>query len=420
MLEPRAAKTRIIAQWNWVFTHDPKLHKAYSVNTHSDDDNPNVSVHGACTHNMSVLVLYVIHYSMSFVCRIPVAAGHPALQPAVRMPPRLAKPTMSEPSLPVPWAAYLDDESGQTYYHNPNTGESTWERPVVPSAMASSPVSTPMAADGAGAVGVATAEGLKAQLLTMVRLLPDRGRDATVGSLPEGEAILEVIRALEPLDPAARNGWMDSEQWAANGQAPWLLRYTSSRTFHLNEGLTGYAYKRPDCATPELLLQLNAPRRGMCTLSEPIVRPGADAAVPGDAMVAECTYDAGANDALRLEARLMRADGRQWSPRDPNAGDEVDLDADKAIRVLYTTRPVFVDPTLLILRSALLDEVVFIWTRQGVVDPPPVALPEGFSSSLGGASSSVLERALAARDAGMDKRAGRPASHTSVGKIGNE
>ena len=62
-------------------------------------------------------------------------------------------------------------------------------------------------------------------------------------------------------------------------------------------------------------------------------RPGAEHALENDAMVAECSWAAGTNDVLKITARTMRADGREWSPRDPNQGDEVDLDAEKAIRV---------------------------------------------------------------------------------------
>ena len=208
------------------------------------------------------------------------------------------------------------------------------------------------------------------------------------------------------------------------GRPGWVLRYTSSRTFHLNTGLTGYAYQRPDCSTPQLLLSFDKPRRGACILEEPIVRPGAQGAVPGDSMVAECTYSAGAKDVLRLEAREMRADGRRWSPRDPNLGDEVDLDAEKAIRVIAATLPVFLDETLLVLRSAVLESVLFVWTPLNKPDPPPVELPEelGGLTDVGSSSLSVLERALAARDAAKKsgKGVGRPSSHTSVGKIGNE
>lgn len=265
---------------------------------------------------------------------------------------------------------------------------------------------------------------LKARLLTLVSTLPDRGRECTLSDLPVAAAILKVVDELEPLDPASRDGWMCSDALSAGGRPGWVLRYTSSRTFHLNTGLTGYAYQRPDCSTPQLLLRVDEPRRGACLLEEPIVRPGAEGAVPGDSMVAECTYSAGAKDVMRIEAREMRADGRRWSPRDPNLGDEVDLDAEKAIRVIAATLPVFIDETLLVLRSAVLESVLFVWTPLNMPDPPPIELPEdlGGLMDVGSSSLSVLERALAARDAAKKsgKGVGRPSSHTSVGKIGNE
>jgi len=376
---------------------------------------------------------------------------------------RLSAPRMSlTEGIPEPWAAYMDDESGQTYYHNPLTGESVWELPALAPARAPHP---PVASSsssssggsskssssggsgsggggggGGGGDGVDGSSGsssrrsapvdeLKARLLTLVSTLPDRGRECTLSDLPAAAAILQVVDELEPLDPASRDGWMSSDALSAGGRPNvgrpgWVLRYTSSRTFHLNTGLTGYAYQRPDCSTPQLLLSFDEPRRGACILEEPIVRPGAEGAVPGDSMVAECTYSAGAKDVLRLEAREMRADGRRWSPRDPNLGDEVDLDAEKAIRVIAATLPVFLDETLLVLRSAVLESVLFVWTPLNTPDPPPVELPEqlGGLTDVGSSSLSVLERALAARDAAKKsgKGVGRPSSHTSVGKIGNE
>ena len=68
-------------------------------------------------------------------------------------------------------------------------------------------------------------------------------------------------------------------------------------------------------------------------LEEPIVRAGASAAKPGDVSVAECGWRCGERDALRVDVRAMRADGREWAPRNPNDGDEVDMAADKAPRV---------------------------------------------------------------------------------------
>lgn len=127
------------------------------------------------------------------------------------------------------------------------------------------------------------------------------------------------------------------------------------------------------------------------------MRPGAASAAPGDSIEAECVWKIGPNDALKVDPKIMRADGREWSPRDPNAGDEVDMDAEKAIRLLDTTRPVYVDGGLLLLRSALIDGIVFCWTRRGVEDPPAVDVgpPESEDTAL----PPSIAAALAARDA---------------------
>ena len=194
------------------------------------------------------------------------------------------------------------------------------------------------------------------------------------------ESVAEVVDELEARDPAARDGWMVADAWSGK----WVLRYTSSKTLHRNEGVTGYAYSRPSVETPELLLSIDVPRRGWVQLEEPIVRPDAQAAIAGDSAIAECLWQAGLQDTLKLEPRTIKADGREWTPRDPNAGDEVDMDAEKAIRILAATRPVFLDDELLLLRSAVLSDTVFVWTRPGAADPPQVELstPETETSGL--------------------------------------
>ena len=94
------------------------------------------------------------------------------------------------------------------------------------------------------------------------------------------------------------------------------LRYTSSRTFHRNEGLTGYAYRNPNCETPELLLKINQPRSNWVLFEEPIVRPNAQAAVEGDSCLAECLWQVGPNDALKLDPKRMEGvDAARPEPR---------------------------------------------------------------------------------------------------------
>ena len=84
--------------------------------------------------------------------------------------------------------------------------------------------------------------------------------------------------------------------------------------------------------------------------------------------------------------------------------------------MIAATVPVYLDEHLLVLRSAMLDDVFFIWTRVGVDDPPRV--PVTFESE-GHETSSLLAAALAARDAGASKGVGRPSSTGIVGAGAN-
>ena len=67
---------------------------------------------------------------------------------------RLSAPHMSlTEGIPEPWAAYMDDESGQTYYHNPLTGESVWELPPVASSSSRSSRSSKSSSSSGGGGG---------------------------------------------------------------------------------------------------------------------------------------------------------------------------------------------------------------------------------------------------------------------------
>lgn len=266
--------------------------------------------------------------------------------------------------LPKPWTQHRS-EDGVAFFFNSETGESRWEFPSESTSSESPPPAPPPVSAAAppsqylppvatpqpeAEVPASALDMTKARLLTLIRRLPGRGRGATQalgGNQPwEVEAVQTVVSELEPLDPSARDGWMVSGDWNGDGgsggnggaSAPWVLRYSSSATFHRNDGLTGYAYLRRDCSTPELLMRVDAPRRGWVRFEEPIVRSGADGATEGDVSTADCLWTAGANDVLKLDARTLRADGREWTPRSPNSGDEVDFDAEKAIRGAHARR----------------------------------------------------------------------------------
>ena len=70
---------------------------------------------------------------------------------------------------------------------------------------------------------------------------------------------------------------------------------------------------------------------------------------------------------------------------------------EKAARVLAATRPAYLDDDLLVLRSALIEEVLFVWTRVGAQDPPPVDLS---AEEEARGTVDALAAAIAARERG--------------------
>ena len=311
---------------------------------------------------------------------------------------------LPESVMPESWSCQTT-EDGKAFFYNAGTGESVWEYPDAPAPLPAPPPAPPAAAIAApSAPPIASdAAALKAELLTLINRLPERGAKAIFADNPpwEMDSILERVEGLIPLDPAERDGWMSSEAWCDCGgdsAAPWVLRYTSSRTFHLNEGATGYACTRGEVSTPELRMRVDTPKRDWLTLEEPIVRPNAEEAAAGDACVAECMWSAGGGDVLKVVAKKLRADGREWVPRSPTENDEVDMAAEKAIRVLALTQPVYLDDEMLVLRSTLVSEVVFVWTRLGADDPPPAEVQDPLATADPDEQAEILARALAERD----------------------
>ena len=72
--------------------------------------------------------------------------------------------------------------------------------------------------------------------------------------------------------------------------------------------------------------------------------------------------------------------------------------AEKAIRVLALTQPVYLDDEMLVLRSTLVSEVVFVWTRLGADDPPPAEVQDPLATADPDEQAEILARALAERD----------------------
>ena len=62
----------------------------------------------------------------------PISLSPANLQLVPAAPPPTARPPPGAPeSLPQGWTIELDPSSGQEYYYNTVTGESTWERPAL-------------------------------------------------------------------------------------------------------------------------------------------------------------------------------------------------------------------------------------------------------------------------------------------------
>ena len=66
----------------------------------------------------------VAEFSMPVAPQLPQLPALPAPPPQFAPPPAAAQAT-----LPPGWEAHEDDESGEIYFFNVNTGETTWEAP---------------------------------------------------------------------------------------------------------------------------------------------------------------------------------------------------------------------------------------------------------------------------------------------------
>ena len=133
----------------------------------------------------------------------------------------------------------------------------------------------------------------------------------------QGDLLCVQLRQC-PLPGTLANGAQIPRRRVGGGcdERPWVLQYTSSRTFHINEGLLGYAAKWAEVETPELLLWVDQPNRGSILLEEPIVRPKANAAAERDVVRAECSWQVGRDDVLKIEARATPS---AFLPIDPLA-----------------------------------------------------------------------------------------------------
>ena len=61
----------------------------------------------------------------------PISLSPANMQLVPAAPPPTARPPGAPDSLPQGWTIEIDPSSGQEYYYNTVTGESTWERPAL-------------------------------------------------------------------------------------------------------------------------------------------------------------------------------------------------------------------------------------------------------------------------------------------------
>lgn len=181
---------------------------------------------------------------------------------------------------------------------------------------------------------------LKAELFELLAEVQNRGINAPAELADD---ILEVATELDECDVGF--GWAQSPSLPGT----WLLRYTSSRTFANNEGLTAYGKDIAGVATPELRMKISNPKIAkIVEYVEPVtLEEGSFAALLGkfagaDAVRAECSWNEARDGAMAVVTQRIIVGDREWQPADRQ---------DKAIRALSAARPVFLDDDLLVMRS---------------------------------------------------------------------
>jgi hypothetical protein len=91
-------------------------------------------------------------------------------------------------------------------------------------------------------------DDLGLELLDLVDEIGSRGANAAPDDVSD---VLEIATDLAAADPAGMN-WDLSPHLAG----AWRLRFTNSKAFHLNGGLTGYAKEVAGVTTPELIMKV--------------------------------------------------------------------------------------------------------------------------------------------------------------------
>ena len=190
---------------------------------------------------------------------------------------------------------------------------------------------------------------LKTELADLLMDIPNRGCGA---DKEDAEDLLDIVVDMTRLNP--------NPEWdiAPCLAASYKLRYTSSKAFHTNQGLIGYAQSLNGITTPELTMSIQTQYR-LLTFTEPITYDqGSVAAFIGNLagaqdVSAECSWTKNAAGAMLVTANAIRTGQRSWVPADKQA---------KSLRVMAACTPIFLDENFFILRGQIA-EVLFVFER---------------------------------------------------------
>lgn len=167
------------------------------------------------------------------------------------------------------------------------------------------------------------------------------------------EDILEIIGELEGMCPVSSN-WGNSPVLAGR----WRLRYTSSKTFANNLGLTGYARDLAGVSTPATFMRVQTQFKRLVYEETLAFEKGSLAAMFGkfsnaETVQVECRWSETREGAMAVESQLVVVGSNSWQPADRQ---------DKAVRALGAARPVYLDEELLVMRSQP-DYIVWVFTK---------------------------------------------------------
>jgi len=190
---------------------------------------------------------------------------------------------------------------------------------------------------------------LKEELFDLLSDVENRG----IGAPSDlADDIFEVVGELEESAPGYN--WAESPLLAGR----WRLRYTSSKTFANNEGLSGYARDLQGVATPELDMRLETRFKRLVYEERLELEQGSIAALFGkfagaESICVECAWSRTRDGLMAVESQTVVVGDRSWEPADRQ---------DKAVRALSAGQPIYLDNDLFLLRSKP-DYIVWVFQR---------------------------------------------------------